>query len=625
MENSAERQRPFRKYLLERKDHMSGITGIYQYEKEPSAYYDKVSHMLLTLSHRGAAHQKRFTAGHMAMGICSAQKEFLATTFSFEGVTYSLLLDGEIFPTYRLAETLDCSSHALSPEECLLAYHRLGSGFLKLVDGSFALAIYNHTADELFLARDAMGVRPLFYAQRDGVFYFGSEIKALLQAVPAVLDARGITELFSLSPAASPDHTLFSGIQTLPEGCFLRARHESVHIEPYFSLSYQEHRDSLYETGEKVRHLVERSVHNYVDCEGRPAAFLSGGLDSSILCCLASVYVSNRSKTLQTFSIAYKDNEKYFSQNSYQPDMDDSYIALLLKQLDAEHHTILLEPRELADALEDAVVARDLPGMADIDSSLLLAAREVGASADWVLSGECADEVFCGYPWFHREDLLAGDVFPWSGSLRLRRMVLSPDLAVLPIEETARAAYQGSLSRHMPPVGVAGREHPGLYETNLQWFGGCLLRRKDAMTSYAGLTAKLPFASPFLAQYVYSIPPEILETGNREKGILRYAFSDLLPREIFLRKKNPYPKTFDPAYAGCVRERLRDVLLDPNAPLRPLVDQDALLAWMDSGAAMDTPWFGQLMRGPQFFAFLLQVNIWLEKYHVSLRPGSNPL
>ena len=278
---------------------------------------------------------------------------------------------------------------------------------------------------------------------------------------------------------------------------------------------------------------------------------------------------------------------------------------------------ITLESQELADALFDAVDARDLPGMADIDSSLLIAARRAAKSADWVLSGECADEIFCGYPWFHREDLLEQDVFPWSGSLQLRRSVMSKDLEKLPIEEYACESYQKSLEQYAQPSGHKGR--PGLYETNLQWFGSCLLSRKDAMTAYAGITAKLPFASPALAQCVYSMPWEILNTGGREKGILRYAFSDLLPSEIYNRKKSPYPKTFHPEYTRLVTEQLLDILEDTSAPVNDIIDKTAVRELIGSGAAMQSPWFGQLMRGPQLFGFLLQINYWLKKYRISIK------
>ena len=200
----------------------------------------------------------------------------------------------------------------LPAETCLLAYHQMGPDFLSLIDGCFAIAIYDHTHKTLFLARDPLGIKPLFYAEHNGAFYYASEIKALLHYIPAVLNETGLTELFSVAPAASPERTLFSGVKKLPGGHYLRFDREGLSLHRYFSLHNEEYRDGLYESAEKIRHMVERSVHNYTSSPGRPAAFLSGGLDSSIICVLASIYLQNQSKTLKTFSIEYKDNQKYF-------------------------------------------------------------------------------------------------------------------------------------------------------------------------------------------------------------------------------------------------------------------------------------------------------------------------
>ncbi len=598
---------------------MSGINGIVSFHENPLQHAEKFGKMTGSLSHRGGEYQDLFLCKNAGLGINGSSKDCAETAIRTLGdCTYSIAFDGEIFATYRLAEKLDCSSNLLSAETCLIAYHQMGPDFLSLIDGCFAISIYDHTHKSLFLARDPLGIKPLFYAVHSGTFYYASEIKALLFYLPAIINETGLTELFSVAPAAPPGRTLFSGIQKLPGGHYLRFDRDGLSLHRYFSLEPEEYRDGLYETAEKIRHLVERSVHNYTNSPGRPAAFLSGGLDSSIICVLASIYLQNQSKRLKTFSIEYRDNQKYFEKNSYQPDLDDPYVSLLQQQLDCEQEKITIDSQELADALYDAVDARCLPGMADIDSSLLIAARHVAKSADWVLSGECADEIFCGYPWFHRQDLLEQDVFPWSGSLALRRSVMSGELKKLPIEEYACESYQRSLEQYAQPNGYKGR--PGLYETNLHWFGSCLLSRKDAMTAFNGISAKLPFASPALAQCVYSMPWDILNTGGREKGILRYAFSDLLPSEIYNRKKSPYPKTFHPEYTRIVTERLNDVLDDGSAPLNDLIDKAAVRGLLASGAEMPSPWFGQLMRGPQLFGFLLQVKYWLKKYRVSIKP-----
>jgi asparagine synthase (glutamine-hydrolysing) len=274
----------------------------------------------------------------------------------------------------------------------------------------------------------------------------------------------------------------------------------------------------------------------------------------------------------------------------------------------------------LVGALKDAMIARDLPGMADVDSSLLLFCREIRRHATVALSGECADEIFGGYPWFYRDDLLSLEMFPWANSLDLRRRVMSKDLSRLNIEGYARSRYLDT----MEETPLSGDEKPAdrrrrqMFYLNIKWFMANLLERKDRMSMACGLEVRVPFCDHRIAEYAWNIPWEIMNAGGMEKGILRLAVADLLPEAIRGRKKSPYPKTHHPEYTRLVSRALKETLADSSAPIHALIDRQNVEEMIDS-LYLVTPWFGQLMTGPQLFAFLLQLNMWLEEYNVSIR------
>jgi asparagine synthase (glutamine-hydrolysing) len=320
-----------------------------------------------------------------------------------------------------------------------------------------------------------------------------------------------------------------------------------------------------------------------------------------------------------TFSVDYVDNDKFFQTTAFQPNSDSRYIGIMRHFIDSDHTNVIIEPLELADALYPAVDARDLPGMADVDSSLLLFAARIKEKATVGLSGECADEIFGGYPWYRNPEIREREGFPWAQSTDFRAGLLRNEFASQidahgyvkeRYDETVRSASStfanGPLERRM-------REMTML---NMRWFMQTLLDRKDRMTMYNGLEVRVPFCDHRIAEYMYSTPWEYKEYEGKEKGLLRYAMVDALPEAIANRKKSPYPKTWHPAYMEIVSKRLRDVLASSSAPLTQIVRKDALLHLLTEGRP--SPWYGQLMTGPQIIAYMLQLNYWLERYGVEI-------
>lgn len=450
---------------------------------------------------------------------------------------------------------------------------------------------------------------------------FASEIKALLKYpdLELKLDQQSINELFGLGPAHTPGLGVFKNIYELEPAHFAIFNQSGLHITKYWQLESKPHTDSFEETCEKVKFLLNDSIHRQLVSDVPLCTLLSGGLDSSIITAYASNYCATHNLALlDTYSVDYLDNDKNFIKSDFQPNSDNYYIDIMRKEFNTKHHQIVIDTPELANALEDAMLARDLPGMADVDSSLLLFCKEIRKGATVALSGECSDEIFGGYPWFFREDALNSHTFPWSIALKERQQLLNHDIAKkVDLKEYIDYRYQESLS-NVNILDVDSKETAQKRQITyltMNWFMQTLLDRSDRMSMYNGLELRVPFCDYRLIEYLWNIPWETKALHGREKGLLRYIVKDLLPQEIVERKKSPYPKTHNPTYLKAVKEMLTKIMENPNAPINDLLNREYILQILETnGTAFTRPWFGQLMTGPQLMAYLCQVNMWLEKY-----------
>ncbi|HIV31160.1 MAG TPA: asparagine synthetase B [Candidatus Pullichristensenella excrementipullorum] len=519
----------------------------------------------------------------------------------------------------KLAEELGLMREERSLARIVLAaYARWGEDYIEHIEGPVLTAVLDRDADALILCRDRMGERRVFYTAQDGCVAFADHPDMLLEAgcLRPVVDIDGLRELFGLGPARTPGKTPWRGMYALEPGCALVARGESARVRRYFRLEAREHEDDAAATVETVRMMIERAVDDIAPL--RPAAMLSGGIDSTLLTAL----LRQRMEPVRSFSVDYEGNDRHFRANAFQPARDAPYIALAVERIGCQHTAVELTQASLAQALEEAVDARGFPGMADVDSSLLLFARRIAPQARFALSGECGDEVFGGYPWFRDAHSISGESFPWSGSLELRAGVLRRRVREkLDIREYVRGALSEAISRveHLPHESAEGRCLRTMQHMCFAFFMANLQERALAMCEHSHLGVLTPFADERLVQYIYNVPWEMKFMGGREKGLLREAAGALLPESLRYRRKSPYPKTCDPAYARIVCGMVQGMLAEKKSPILQLVDARALekLAASDLSPAQ-TPWFGQLMAGPQMLAYLWQVNAWLAARHAEV-------
>lgn len=609
---------------------MCGITGMIHMQQDLRKQEALLRQMQSTLNRRGPDQEGIFLSEHCALAHTRLAvidvahgRQPMETTV--DGETYTIVYNGELYNTPELRSQLEREGVQFrtncDTEVILQSYANWGPHCVEQFNGIFAFAIWEHTAARLFLARDRIGVKPLFYAEIPGGLVFGSEIKALLKhpEVPHEIDKTGIAELLLMGPGRTPGYGVFRTVREVkPAHCGYYIQ-GMLHLHPYWELHASEHTESFVQTAEHVRELVTDAVRRQLVSDVPIGTFLSGGLDSSLLSSLASKVLHERGEDLHTFSVDYRDNDRYFKKSHFQPTSDPTYIRCMERYLGSHHHWTVLDTPALAEALYAAVDARDLPGMVDVDSSLLLFCREIRKEITVALSGECADELFGGYPWYRDPDVRRVNGFPWAQSTAYRGKFLRPELAAeIDAQKYVQNAYEKTISaaEKLPddsPLEARMRE---MMKLNLDWFMQTLLDRKDRMSMYNALEVRVPFCDYRIAEYLYNVPWEYKDWNGYEKGLLRTAMQDALPPEVLWRKKSPYPKTHNPSYLRAVSEMLTEVIRDPQAPVLQLVKKEMLEQLLHSEESVQ--WYGQLMTRPQIIAYFVQMNYWMENFQVKI-------
>lgn len=603
---------------------MCAIAGMLDLNADPEV----LEKMLETMARRGPddrgiCQESRCTLLHTRLAIIDPQGGRQPMTLTWGDETYIMVYNGELYNTQELRRELTALGHRFQghsdTEMVLHSYAQWGEESLHRLNGIFAFAVWERNGQRLFLARDRIGVKPLFFAlHREGLL-FASEMKTILAypTMKARLDETGLFQLVLLGPGRLPGSGVFRDIQELEPGCMAVYENGSLSLRRYWQLRDREHEDSLPDTIDHVRFLVQDAIRRQMVSDVPIGTFLSGGLDSSIISAFCAKEMMDRGEMLQTFSLDYLNNDLYFRSSKFQPDSDDAYIRLMQETIRSRHHWTVLTPEALVSALEDATMARDLPGMADVDFSLLEFCREIRKSVKVALSGECADEIFGGYPWYRDPEVRAVEGFPWAQNTADRVKMLLPGVKADP-EEFVAEAY-GKTCREsdiLPENTPLERRMKEMVNLNFRWFMQTLLDRKDRMSMYCSLEVRVPFCDYRIAEYLYGVPWMYKDLGGQEKGLLRRAMEELLPKKVLYRKKSPYPKTHDPRYEELVSVRLNGLLEQKDAPLFSLISREGIQSYLDSDSPW--PWYGQLMRRPQTMAYLLQLDFWLRHYQVEL-------
>ncbi len=606
---------------------MSGITGIVNLNRKIDSEIKNITEITKVLSHRGKNTQKVKNAGCAVFG--AAAFEFVRDTNKqiplsqrVGDTEYTICFDGLVYNRDELKAQLGKYDLDTDAEIVLCAYIKWGIGCLQRLNGIFAFTVWNSGSQELFLARDRMGIKPLYYTFVGDNLIFASEIKGILKhpSVTAILDKNGICEIIGLGPAHTQGTGILKGIcEILPAGCAVFNKN-GFNCSKYWHLSSVPYEGSFEECLSDVKMLCEAAINSQIEAAGRDMCyFLSGGLDSSIITALAA---KKHGYGINTFSLCYKDNDTYFTPNEYQPASDDYYINLMQESFGTNHHVVTVDSDSIVELLRDSMTARDMPGMGDVDSSLYFLCREMGAHHSGAISGECADEVFGGYPWFHRKEDFEAKTFPWSKNTDIRQHILSPELKLGEyMNEFIDRKYNESIAEC--PVcreeSAEERRRREIAYLNLNWFMYTLGARSERIGMSSGLEIRMPFCDYKLVEYMWNVPWKYKAYNDREKGLLRMCFEDLLPEEVLWRKKSPFPKTHNPGYEIMVQNIAKDILAGKNSPIWDIINADYLKQLMSETSDYAKPWFGQLMALPQLYAYIIQTDMWLRKYNIQIK------
>ncbi len=534
---------------------------------------------------------------------------------------FTIVYNGELYNTDEIRRELaeDFSFDTRSDTEVVLkSYIKWGEGCVDRFNGIFAFAVYDEAEHRVFLARDRIGVKPLFYFMNDKKLIFASEMPALLEHpdVPHEIDEKGAAELLLIAPGRTAGCGVIRGVKELKAGECGYYSEKGLELRTYWRLRAYELNETFGQTCEHVQSLVLDSIRRQLVSDVPVVTFLSGGLDSSLISSVAAAEMKKQGRQLSTFSIDYRGNDKYFTKSHFQPDSDPEYIRCMAEYLGTDHHWTVVDTPELVSALDDAAEARGLPGMADVDASMLIFCREIKKFGTVALSGECADEIFGGYPWYRDKDIRMTDGFPWAQSTAYRKKFMCDELAErIDAEGYVYGAYRNTVdyAEKLPSDSETDSRMREMTQLNFDWFMQNLLDRKDRMSMYSGLEVRVPFCDHRIAEYLYNVKWEYKDWQGREKGLLREAMKDWLPEKVLRRKKSPYPKTHNPAFLEAVTDKLRKIL-DEGTPMTAIVKREELERLLTHTDHVQ--WYGQLMNLPQTIAFFIQLDYWMKRFDI---------
>lgn len=616
---------------------MCGIVGFCNFNEnylsEKEKYTNILKNMHTSLRRRGEDASGEYIEKYVGLGHARLSIRDLSEngtqpiTAKINDNAYTISYNGEIYNTEELKKELLEKGYVFQTdtdtEVILYLFIEYKEKCVNMLNGIFSFVIFDKKEELLYLFRDRVGVKPLFYTLKNNTLVFGSEIKALFQfpLIKPEVDIDSFRQILGIGPARTSGNGVFKNINEIKSGHYAIFNKSGFKEIKYWDLVSKEHTDSYDKTVEKVHYLVKDSIEKQLVSDVPVCTFLSGGIDSSIVTAVSSKFLEKHNKKLNTFSFDFKENDIYFKSNSFQPERDKPYVDIMLNHYDLNHNYLECDEADLVKLLYNAVDAKDLPGMADVDASMLYFCSLVKKHNKVALTGECADEIFGGYPWFYREDLLNSDTFPWSKNIETRNALLNDSVkSKLNLEEYSIENYKNSVKNTPYLLGENKEENKRreIAYLNIKWFMQTLLDRMDRTSMYSGLEARVPFADHRIIEYLWNVPWHMKYQNGVEKALLREAMKEYLPIELLNRKKSPYPKTYNPNYEKLLSEELTKIVNNPSSPVLPLLNKNLVLDFIKSPSDYGKPWFGQLMAGPQMIAYLIQLNYWLEKYNVAV-------
>jgi asparagine synthase (glutamine-hydrolysing) len=613
---------------------MCGIVGWVDWEKDLSGpeVARIMTAMAETLNHRGPDMQGQWQTthaifAHRRLAIIDPQSPPQPLVYREGAQTYALTFGGEIYNFRELRRELEVRGHRFQThcdtEVLLHAYIEWGENCVQRLNGMFAFGLWDDAKRQLLLARDHLGVKPLFYAQRGSSLLFGSEIKALL-AHPLVkpeVDREGLADIFSFRTCRVPYRTVYRDIYEVRSGHMAIFTQEMCRRVQYWSLRSYPHTDDLETTSERVRFLLEQAVTSQLVSDVPVVSMLSGGVDSSAVTMLASGAFRAEGKALDSYTVDYVESAQHFREDVLRSSLDTPWAERVSEHAQTRQHMHVISTPDLLENFFVPLHAHDMPSGGQIETSLYLLCKALKHSAPVALSGEASDEIFGSYAWFQQEEALNAETFPWLAVLtstgdRSQNLLvdwLSPDArAAIPVMEYVSHYYQQGLAEVpvLPGENAGEKRMREVFYLGMTQFLQHLLDRQDRMSMAASVEVRVPFCDHRFVEYIWNIPWKMKMVDGIEKGILRRAVAGLIPEDVRLRRKSAYPISYSPSYLEALQAWVRNILADPAAPIVPLINRTLVNRLiMDQQPSLSIIYL---------YEYLIQVNTWLRDYHVEI-------
>jgi len=582
---------------------MCGICGIVNFDEADAVDRSLIQRMTDSLAHRGPDDAGYFFDGRAAMGhrrLSIIDLSGGSQPIYNEDHSAAIVFNGEIYNYQDLAGDLKSSGHVFrtrsDTETILHAYEEYGQDCVTKLRGMFAFAIWDRNARRLFVARDRLGIKPIYYYQSSRFLAFASEIKSLLEipGIPREVDSEALDLYTSLRYVPGP-RTMFRNIYRLQPGHTLVADERGVHTAKYWDIEYSESGENPARQLQRFEELLEESVRLRLIAEVPLGVFLSGGLDSSAV--LAAMTKIAGEERVKTFSVGYEaTNAREDAANEFE------YARLAANHFGSDHHEYRLSPQTLQDFVPDLVWYLDEPLADPSCIPLYFISKLARQQITVVLSGEGADEILAGYGIYGR--MLALEKMSPIGGLAGRFAHLAPSeklrhyasLCGVALEERYRGVSRGmapeirselmgrpvqnSEAAIFAPYfqATAGTTplNRMLYADAKVWLPDDLLIKADKMTMANGLELRVPFLDHKLVEFAATLPETAKIHKGRGKALLRQAMRGVLPDAIIDRPKKGFPIPIGPWLSGPLSSFTRDHLLATDSACGSFFDRAAL-------------------------------------------------
>lgn len=606
---------------------MCGMVGYIEWREASPKSKEIINGMVRPLTHRGPDGTGEWSDGNAAFGHTRLSIIDLhsgaqpLTIVGKKSNKLAITYNGELYNYREIREQLIARGRQFKTdsdtEVILSAYDEWGGECVTRFVGMFAFAIWDKTNHTLFMARDPLGVKPLYYYETGHGVVFGSEKKAILAHpdVPAILDQTGIAELFCMVPMVNPNSSILRGILQVRPGYTVTVTEKDIAANCYWRLEALPHKDNEAATIKKTRVLFEEAVRSQMVSDVPIGAMLSGGVDSSAVASQVAYLQINGKKKLPTYAIDYASNEASYSASALHVDRDTPWAEKVADHIESNHSTHYVSVADLLRAQDITLHAWDRPSYSPVNVSLYLLFRHIRDSGiHVVLGGEGADEAFAGYRWWRDHDDVAYDGFPWHRTYHSADYLLNDDLRrrIKP-EQYIRDSYYEA--RKEVPI-LAGETKHDRRMREISWmtytyYLNFLLQRVDHMSMAASVEARVPFCDHRLVQYCWNIPWELKNSGDIEKGIFRYAVEHLLPKDVAWRRKSGYPVAQMAEYQKALWGAARQLLRDKNAPVWQVASHKAVTKLVKEQEGNISEWTAL-----NHISYILEMNAWLEKLHI---------